>query len=60
MLKRPELPAGDLGSITGSGPSSEEGNSYSPQYSCQENIMDKGAWWATVFGVAKSQTLLSN
>ena len=56
MLKRPELPAGDLGSITGSGPSSEEGNSYSPQYSCQENIMDKGAWWATVFGVAKSLT----
>ena len=30
------------------------------QYSCLENSMDKGAWWAPVHGVAKSQTRLSN
>ena len=29
------------------------------QYSCLENPMDRGAWWATVHGVAKSQTQLS-
>ena len=34
----------------------EKGNSYPLQYSCLENSMDGGAWWATVHGVAKSQT----
>ena len=37
-----------------------EGNGNPPQYSCLENSMDGGAWWATVHGVAKSQTGLSN
>jgi len=37
-----------------------EGNSYPLQYSGLENSMDRGAWQATVHGVAKSQTQLSN
>ena len=48
--------AGDPGSIPGSGRSPGEGNGNSLQYSCLENSMDGGAWWATVHGVAKSQT----
>ena len=52
--------AGDLGSIPGSGTSSGEGNGNSLQYSCLENPMDGGAWWATVHGVAKSRTRLSD
>ena len=52
--------AGDLGSIPGSGRSSGEGNGNPLQYSCLENPMDRGAWWATVHGVAKSQTQLQN
>ena len=46
--------AGDLGSIPGSGRSPGEGNGNPLQYSCLENGMDRGAWWATVHGVAKS------
>ena len=49
---------GDLGSIPGSGRSPGEGNGYPLQYSCLENPMDRGAWWATVHGVAKSRTQL--
>ena len=37
-----------------------EGNGTLLQYSCLENPMDGGAWWATVHGVAKSQTRLSD
>jgi len=37
-----------------------EGNSNPLQYSCLENPMDQGAWWATVHGVAKSRTRLSD
>ena len=48
--------AGDLGSIPGSERSSGEGNGNPLQYSCLENPMDGGAWWATVHGVAKSRT----
>ena len=33
-----------------------EGNGYTLQYSCLENSMDRGAWWATVHRVAESQT----
>ena len=51
--------AGDLGLISGSGRSPGEGNGNPLQYSCLENPMDRGAWWATVHGVAKSQTQLS-
>ena len=50
--------AGDPGSIPGSGRSPGEGNGNPLQYSCLENPMDRGAWQATVHGVAKSQTRL--
>ena len=50
--------AGDVGSISGSGRSLAEGNGYPLQYSCLENPMNRGAWWATVHRVAKSQTQL--
>ena len=52
--------SGDLGSIPELGRSPEEGNGNPLQYSCLENSMDGGAWWATVYGVMKSQTQLSN
>ena len=52
--------AGDLGLFPGSGRSPGEGNGNPLQYSCLENSMDGGAWWATVHGVAKSWTWLSN
>ena len=52
--------AGDLGSIPGSGRSPGEGNGNPLQYSCLENPMDGEAWQATVHGVAKSRTQLSN
>ena len=48
------------GLIPGSGRSPEVGSSYPLQYSCLENPMDRGAWWATVHGVTKSQTRLSD
>ena len=47
---------GDLGLIPGSGRSPGERNGYPLQYSCLENSMDRGAWGATVHGVAKSRT----
>ena len=52
--------AGDPGLIPGSGRPPGEGNGNPLQYSCLENSMDRGAWWATVHGVAKSRTRLSN
>ena len=52
--------AGDLGSIPGLGRSPGEGNGNPLQYSCLENPMDIGAWWATVHRVTKSWTLLSD
>ena len=52
--------AGDPGSILGLGRSAGEGNGYPLQYSCLENSMGRGAWWATVLGVTKSQVRLSN
>ena len=51
---------GDPGSIYGLERSSGEGNGNLLQYSCLENHMDRGAWQATVLGVAKSQTRLSD
>ena len=53
---------GDLGSISGLGRSPGEGNleGYPLQYSCLENPKDRGAWQATVHGVAKSRTQLSD
>ena len=51
---------GDVGSIPrlGRSPGGRHGNPR--QYSCQENPMDRGAWQATVHGVTKSQTRLSD
>ena len=51
---------GDLGPIPGLGRSAGEGNGNPLQYSCLENPLDGGAWWATVQVVAKSQIRLSN
>ena len=48
--------AGDLGLIPGLGRSPGEKDGNPLQYSCLEDPMDRGAWWATVNGVAKSQT----
>ena len=50
----------DTGSILGLGRSPQGGHSNLLQYSCLENPMDRGTWWATVHGVAKSRTRLSN
>ena len=44
---------GDLGSIPGLGRSPGEGNGNPLQYSCLENPMDGGAWWATVHGLQR-------
>ena len=51
---------GDAGSIPGSGRSPGEGNCNPLQYSCLGNSVNRGAWWATIHEVAKSQTRLSN
>ena len=51
---------GDLCLIPGLGRSLAEGNGNPLQYSCLENSMDRGAWRATVHGVAKSQTQMSD
>ena len=59
MIKNLPANAGDEGSITGSGRTPGEGNGNPLQYSCLENPMDRGAAWAIIHGVAKSQTRLS-
>ena len=51
---------GDLGSIPGLGKSPGGGHGNLLQYSCLENPMDRGAWWATVHGVTKSWTRLND
>ena len=48
--------AGDPGSIPGLGRSPGEGNGNPLQYPCLENLMDRGAWWAAVHGVAELGT----
>ena len=48
--------AEDMGSIPGSGRLPWRGNGNPLQYSCLENTRDRGVWWATVHGVAKSRT----
>ena len=52
--------AGHPGSVPGSGRSLGEGNGNPLQYSCLENSMDRGAWWAIVHGVTESWTWLSD
>ena len=59
-VKVPVCNAGDLGLIPGSGRFPGEGNGNPLQYSCLENPMDRGAWWATVHGVTKCRTRLSD
>ena len=59
MVKNPPANAGDVrdtDSIPGSGRSPGEGHGNPLQYSCLENPMDRGAWWATIHGVAKNRT----
>ena len=61
MVKNNPANAGDIGdwgSIPGWGRSPGGGRGNSLQYSCLENPMDRGAWWATAHRVAKSQTRL--
>ena len=53
VVKNLPANAGDMGLIPGSGRSPGEGNGNPLQYSCLENPMDRGAWWATVHGVTK-------
>ena len=63
MVKNPPANAGDAGdsgSIPGLGRSPREGNGNPLQYSCLENPTDRGAWRATVLGLANSQTPLSD
>ena len=59
-VKNPPANAGDVNSIPGSGRSPGEVNGNPLQYSYLGNPMDRGAWWATVHGVANSQTRLSD
>ena len=61
VVKNPPANAGDIrdtGSIPGSGKSPGEGNGNPLQYSCLENPMDRGAWWATAYNVVESWTRL--
>ena len=53
MVKNLSANAGDMGLIPGSGRSPGEGNGHLLQYSCLENPLDRGAWWATGHGVTK-------
>ena len=55
MVKNPPADARDAGSIPGSGRFPGEGNDNPHQYSFLENSMGRGAWWAMVHGVTKSQ-----
>ena len=60
-VKNPPANAGDIrdvGLIPGLGRSPGGGDDNPLQHSCLENPMDRGAWWATVHGVAKSWTRL--
>ena len=51
--------AGDVSSIPGSGRFPGGGNGNPLQYSCLKNPLDRGSWWATVYGAAESQIRLS-
>ena len=60
VVKNPPTNAGDMGLIPESGRSPGEGNGKPLQYSCLGNSMNRGVWWTTVHGVAKSPIHLSN
>ena len=53
VVRNPPASAGDAVSVPGSGRSPGEGNGNPFQYSCLGNLMDRGAWLATVHGVRK-------
>ena len=55
VSKKSAFSAGGLSSIPGLGRSHGEGNDNPLQYPCLESLVDRGAWWAAVHGVAKSQ-----
>ena len=57
VVKNPSAIVGDMGSIPGSGKSPGEGNGKLLQYSCLENSMDRGVWWATVHGITKESDM---
>ena len=59
-VKNPPVNAGDVGLSPGLERSPGEGIGYPLQYSCLENPMDTGAQWATVRGVAKNRTLVTD
>ena len=54
--KEPACNAGDPDLIPGLGRSPGEGNGYPLQYSCLKSPIDRGAWWTTMHGIAKSLT----
>ena len=59
VIKNSPANAGDIrdvGFIPGLGRSPGGGNGNRLQYSCLQNPMDRGTWWATIYGVAKSRT----
>ena len=56
MVKNPPAMQETAGLIPGLGRSPGEGSGYPLQYSCLENPVDGGPWWATVHRVAKNQT----
>ena len=60
MVKYLPANAGDMDLIPGLGRSPVGGHGNPLQYSCLENPMDRGAWWATVHGVAKKHDLSAN
>ena len=63
VVKNPSANGGDsrnVSLIAGLGKSPGEGYGNPLQYSCLENLMDRGAWWTVVHRVTKSQTLLSD
>ena len=59
-VKHPPANAANLGLIPGSGRSPGVGNGNPLQYACLKTLMDRGAWWATVYAVTKNWTQLSN
>ena len=57
MVKNPPANARDMGSIPASGRSSGEGNGNPLWYSCLGDPMDRGTWWATVYGVTEESDM---
>ena len=60
LSKESAFSAGDQGSIPGLGRCPGEGSGNPLQYPCLENLIDRGAWWTAVHGVAKSRAPLSD